>query len=35
MTVAQVGHSVFGHPTLSEVIKFACIEAASKTGTSH
>jgi dihydrolipoamide dehydrogenase len=35
MTVAQVGHSVFGHPTLSEVIKFACIEAANKTGTSH
>lgn len=35
MTVAQVGHSVFGHPTVSEVIKFACIEAANKTGTSH
>ena len=35
MTVAQVGHSVFGHPTVSEVVKFACIEAASKTGTSH
>ncbi len=35
MTVAQVGHSVFGHPTLSEVIKFACLEAANKTGTSH
>jgi len=35
MTVAQVGHSVFGHPTLSEVIKFACIEAANKTGCSH
>ncbi|HET6352307.1 MAG TPA: dihydrolipoyl dehydrogenase [Coriobacteriia bacterium] len=35
MTVGQVGHSVFGHPTLSEVIKFACIEAANKTGTSH
>ncbi len=30
MTVGQVAHSVFGHPTLSEVIKFACIEAASK-----
>ena len=35
MTVAQVGHSVFGHPTVSEVVKFACIEAANKTGTSH
>ncbi|NTU72285.1 MAG: dihydrolipoyl dehydrogenase [Coriobacteriia bacterium] len=35
MNVAQVGHSVFGHPTLSEVIKFACIEAANKTGCSH
>lgn len=35
MTVAQVGHSVFGHPTCSEVIKFACIEAANKTGTAH
>jgi len=35
MTVAQVGHSVFGHPTVSEVIKFACIEAANKTGTNH
>ncbi len=30
MTVQQVGHSVFGHPTLSEVIKFACLEAAGK-----
>ena len=30
LTVAQVGHSVFAHPTLSEVIKFACIEAAGK-----
>jgi dihydrolipoamide dehydrogenase len=30
MTVAQVGHSVFGHPTLSEVVKFACAEAATK-----
>jgi len=35
MTVAQVGHSVFGHPTVSEVIKFACLEAANKTGTNH
>ena len=35
MNVAQVGHSVFGHPTLSEVIKFACIEAANKTGCDH
>jgi len=35
LTVAQVGHSVFGHPTLSEVIKFACIEAANKTGVNH
>ncbi len=35
MDVAQVGHSVFGHPTLSEVIKFACIEAANKTGCMH
>ena len=35
MTVAQVGHSVFGHPTVSEVVKFACIEAANKTGTSQ
>lgn len=35
MTVAQIGHSVFGHPTLSEVVKFACLEAASKTGTGH
>jgi len=35
MTVAQVGHSVFGHPTLSEVVKFTCLEAAKKTGTSH
>jgi dihydrolipoamide dehydrogenase len=35
MNVAQVGHSVFGHPTFSEVIKFACIEAADKTGCSH
>jgi dihydrolipoamide dehydrogenase len=34
-TVAQVGHSVFGHPTVSEVIKFACIEAANKTGCDH
>jgi len=35
LTVAQVGHSVFGHPTVSEVVKFACIEAANKTGCSH
>jgi len=35
LTVDQVGHSVFGHPTVSEVIKFACIEAACKTGRSH
>jgi len=35
VTVGQVGHSVFGHPTCSEVIKFACLEAASKTGTAH
>jgi len=35
MTVAQIGHSVFGHPTVSEVIKFACLEAANKTGTNH
>ncbi len=35
VTVAQVGHSVFGHPTVSEVIKFACIEAANKTGCAH
>jgi len=35
LTVGQVGHSVFGHPTCSEVIKFACIEAANKTGTGH
>ena len=35
MNVAQIGHSVFGHPTLSEVIKFACIEAANKTGCMH
>ena len=35
ITVAQIGHSVFGHPTVSEVIKFACIEAANKTGTNH
>lgn len=35
MTVGQVAHSVFGHPTLSEVIKFACLEAANKTGTAH
>lgn len=35
MTVAQVGECVFGHPTMSEVIKFACIEAANKTGTGH
>jgi len=35
VTVAQVGHSVFGHPTVSEVIKFACIEAANKTGCGH
>jgi len=35
MTVTQVGLSVFGHPTLSEVVKFACLEAANKTGTAH
>jgi len=35
LTVDQVGHSVFGHPTVSEVIKFACIEAACKTGRAH
>lgn len=35
MTVAQVGHSVFGHPTVSEVVKFACLEAAAKTGCGH
>ncbi len=35
MTVGQVGHSVFGHPTLSEVVKFACLEAANKTGGAH
>ena len=35
MTVAQVGHSVFGHPTVSEVVKFACLEAAAKTGCAH
>jgi hypothetical protein len=35
MTVAQVGHSVFGHPTVSEVVKFACLEAAGKTGCEH
>lgn len=35
MTVAQVGHSVFGHPTVSEVVKFACLEAAVKTGCEH
>jgi dihydrolipoamide dehydrogenase len=33
LSVAQIGRSVFGHPTLSEVIRFACIEAAEKTGT--
>ncbi len=35
LTVAQVGHSVFGHPTVSEVVKFACIEAANKTNCPH
>ena len=35
MTVAQIGHSVFGHPTVSEVIMFAARDAAEKTGTSH
>jgi dihydrolipoamide dehydrogenase len=35
MTVAQLGHAVFGHPTVSEVIMFAAREAAEKTGTAH
>lgn len=35
MTVGQVGHSVFGHPTVSEVVKFACLEAANRTGAKH
>jgi dihydrolipoamide dehydrogenase len=33
MTVAKLGHCVFGHPTVSEVIMFAAREAAEKTGT--
>lgn len=35
MTAAQIGHAVFGHPTVSEVVKFACLEAAAKAGVSH
>ena len=35
MTVAELGHAVFGHPTVSEVIMFAAREAAEKTGTAH
>jgi dihydrolipoamide dehydrogenase len=35
MTVAQLGNTVFGHPTVSEVIMFAAREAADKTGTAH
>jgi len=35
MTVAELGHAVFGHPTVSEVIMFAAREAADKTGTAH
>ena len=35
MTVAELGHCVFGHPTVSEVIMFAAREAAEKTGTAH
>jgi dihydrolipoamide dehydrogenase len=35
MTVAQLGHCVFGHPTVSEVIMLAAREAAEKTGTAH
>ncbi|MBI5230865.1 MAG: dihydrolipoyl dehydrogenase [Coriobacteriales bacterium] len=34
-TVAEVGHTVFAHPTVSEVVKHACAEAARKTGTGH
>lgn len=33
MTVAELGHCVFGHPTVSEVIMLAAREAAEKTGT--
>jgi len=32
MTVGELGHCVFGHPTVSEVIMFAAREAAEKTG---
>ncbi|MEI7813774.1 MAG: dihydrolipoyl dehydrogenase [Coriobacteriia bacterium] len=35
MTVSQLGHAIFGHPTVSEVIMFAAREAAEKTGTAH
>jgi dihydrolipoamide dehydrogenase len=35
MTVAELGHSVFGHPTVSEVIMLTAREAADKTGTAH
>ena len=35
MTVAELGHAVFGHPTVSEVIMLAAREAAEKTGTAH
>jgi len=35
MTVAQLGHAVFGHPTVSEVIMLAAREAAEKTGTAR
>jgi dihydrolipoamide dehydrogenase len=35
MSAAQIGHAVFGHPTVSEVIMFAAREAAEKTGTAH
>jgi dihydrolipoamide dehydrogenase len=35
MTVAELGHAVFGHPTVSEVIMLAAREAADKTGTAH
>jgi dihydrolipoamide dehydrogenase len=35
MTVAELGETVFGHPTVSEVVMFAARDAASKTGTAH
>ena len=35
VTVAEMGHAVFGHPTVSEVIMLAAREAAEKTGTAR